>query len=178
MPGDEIDLLSIRRGTVTAPAGCGKTHLIAESLTRHEGAKPILILTHTNAGVAALRGRLDRAGVRPSACRLLTIDGWAMWLVSMFPKRAAHDQSLFNLGNPSTDYPNIRVAAARLLKAGHGWQSFAAQTSIVPFAAIAGGRTRFNPGEIAAWRWVAAVISYALMLGGHSHIIGVSPFPA
>ena len=119
MPGDEIDLLSIRRGTVTAPAGCGKTHHIAESLTRHEGAKPILILTHTNAGVAALRGRLDRAGVRPSAYRLLTIDGWAMWLVSMFPKRAAHDQSLFNLANPSTDYPNIRVAAARLLKAGH-----------------------------------------------------------
>ena len=119
MPGDEIDLLSIRRGTVTAPAGCGKTHLIAESLTRHEGAKPILILTHTNAGVAALRGRLDRAGVRPNAYRLLTIDGWAMRLVSTFPKRAAHDQSLLDLANPATDYPNIRVAAARLLKAGH-----------------------------------------------------------
>jgi hypothetical protein len=119
MPGDEIDLLAIRRGTVTAPAGCGKTHLIAESLTRHEGAKPILILTHTNAGVAALRGRLDRAGVRPKAYRLLTIDGWAMRLVNTFPKRAAHDQSLLNLANPSTDYPNIRVAAARLLKAGH-----------------------------------------------------------
>jgi hypothetical protein len=59
-----------------------------------------------------------------------------------------------------------------------GWQSFAAQTSIVPFAAITAGRTRFNPGEIATWRWVAAVIAYALMLGGHSHIIGVSPFPA
>ena len=120
MAGDEIDLLSIRRGTVTAPAGCGKTHLIAESLTRHgDGKKPILILTHTNAGVAALRGRLDRAGVRPLAYRLLTIDGWAMRLVSMFPQRAAHDQSLLDLTNPATDYPNIRVAAARLLKAGH-----------------------------------------------------------
>jgi hypothetical protein len=119
MPGDEIDLLSIRRGTVTAPAGCGKTHLIAESLTRHEGAKRILVLTHTNAGVAALHGRLDRAGVRPKAYRLLTIDGWAMRLVNTFPKRVAHDQSLLNLANPSTDYPNIRVAAARMLKAGH-----------------------------------------------------------
>src|SRR5438552_4229835 len=119
MPGDEIDLLSIRRGTVTAPAGCGKTHLIAESLTRHEGAKPILVLTHTNAGVAALRGRLNRASVRPSGYRLFTIDGWAMRLVSMFPKRAAHDQSLLDLANPSSDYPNIRVAAARLLNAGH-----------------------------------------------------------
>jgi len=81
MADEEIDLLSIRRGTVTAPAGCGKTHLIARSLTRHGNAKkPILILTHTNAGVAALRGRLDRAGIRPTAYRLLTIDGWAMRL--------------------------------------------------------------------------------------------------
>src|SRR4051812_28200716 len=120
MADEAIDLLAMRRGTVTAPAGCGKTHLIAASLTRHgDGKKPILILTHTNAGVAALRGRLDRAGVRPTAYRLLTIDGWAMRLVSMFPKRAGHDQSLLDLAHPATDYPNIRVAAARLLKTGH-----------------------------------------------------------
>ena len=55
-----IKLLKIERGTVTAPAGCGKTQLIADVLTRHEGAKPILVLTHTNAGVVALRGRFDR----------------------------------------------------------------------------------------------------------------------
>ena len=30
MPDDDIDLLAIERGTVIAPAGCGKTHLIAE----------------------------------------------------------------------------------------------------------------------------------------------------
>jgi hypothetical protein len=40
-----IDLLTIERGTVTAPAGCGKTHLIAQSLMRHTEAKPILIST-------------------------------------------------------------------------------------------------------------------------------------
>ncbi len=72
----------------------------------------------------------------------------------------------------------VSIDAKRRRALGPGWQTFAAQTSIVPFAAIAAGRTRFNPGEIAAWRWVAAVIAYALMLGGHSHIIGVSPFPA
>src|SRR5690348_2896228 len=108
MPADPVDLLSIACGTVTAPAGCGKTHLIAESLTRHSNIKPNLILTHTNAGVAALRGRLDRAGVPPKAYRLLTIDGWAMRLVSMFPKRAACDPALLNLAHPATDYPNIR----------------------------------------------------------------------
>ena len=55
MAGFEVDLLAIDRGSVTAPAGCGKTHHIAEALTRHGDGKPILILTHTNAGVVALR---------------------------------------------------------------------------------------------------------------------------
>ncbi len=119
MPEGDIDLLAIDCGTVTAPAGCGKTHLIAEALTRHTGAKPILVLTHTNAGVVALRGRLDKAGVPSKAYRLSTIDGWAMRIISTFPARSAHDQTILKLANPSTDYPNIRNAAWKLLKSGH-----------------------------------------------------------
>jgi len=119
MQENDIDLLAIDRGAVTAPAGCGKTHLIAEALIRHCGGKPILVLTHTNAGVVALRGRLDRAGVPAKAYRLSTIDGWAMRLISTFPMRSAHKAELLHLANPCTDYPNIRVAAANLLKAGH-----------------------------------------------------------
>ncbi len=119
MPANDIDLLAIDRGTVTAPAGCGKTQLIAEALTRHSGRKPILVLTHTNAGVVALRGRLDHAGVPPKAYRLSTIDGWAMRLIWTFPARSAHKADLLQLAHPRTDYPNIRVAAAKLLKAGH-----------------------------------------------------------
>ena len=61
---------------------------------------------------------------------------------------------------------------------GAAWEPFAAQTSIVPFAAIAAGRNRFRPGEIGAWRWGAAVVLYVLMLFGHANVIGVSPFPA
>ncbi len=114
-----IDLLSIDRGAVTAPAGCGKTHLIAESLARHDSPKPVLILTHTNAGAVALRQRLHRARAPSKAYRVVTVDGWAMRLVSMFPKRSNIDQTILRLGNPGTDYPNIRVAAANLLKAGH-----------------------------------------------------------
>jgi superfamily II DNA or RNA helicase len=37
-----IDLLDIKRGTVTAPAGCGKTHLIAEAIAKGKADKPIL----------------------------------------------------------------------------------------------------------------------------------------
>jgi hypothetical protein len=115
----EIDLLAIDRGTVTAPAGCGKTHLIAEALSRHTGPKPILVLTHTNAGVVALRDRLGSAGVPAKAYRLSTIDGWAMRLVSMFPQRSGGPEGILALANPRTDYPNIRVAAMNLLKARH-----------------------------------------------------------
>jgi uncharacterized membrane protein len=60
---------------------------------------------------------------------------------------------------------------------GAAWEPFAAQTSIVPFAAITAGRNRFSPREIGAWRWGLAVIVYLLMLGGHAQVIGVSPFP-
>lgn len=119
MPENEIDLLAVDRGAVTAPAGCGKTHLIAKALTRHGGKKPILVLTHTNAGVVALRGRLDNAGVPSEVYRLSTIDGWAMRLISTFPQRSAHDTDLLKLVRPGIDYPNIRVAAAKLLNAGH-----------------------------------------------------------
>jgi len=119
MPGNNIDILSITRGTVTAPAGCGKTHLIADALTRHSDRKPILILTHTNAGVAALRGRLDLAGVPAKAYQLSTIDGWAMRLISTFPARSGHDPSILELAFPSADYPRIRDAAVNLIKTGH-----------------------------------------------------------
>ena len=114
-----IDLLAIPRGTVTAPAGCGKTQLIADALQRYDGRKPILVLTHTNAGVAALRGRLERAGVPPSGYRLSTIDGWAMRLIGMFPARSAHDREILTLRTPATHYPAIRDAAVSLLKDGH-----------------------------------------------------------
>lgn len=118
MPGDALDILAIRRGTITAPAGCGKTQLIADALKRHAGGKPILVLTHTNAGVVALRNRLDKANVPARAYRLSTIDGWAMRLITTFPQRSAHNPAILNLTHRD-DYPNIRLAAANLLKAGH-----------------------------------------------------------
>jgi hypothetical protein len=117
MPAVEVDLLSIARGLVIAPAGCGKTQLIADALTRHTERKPILILTHTNAGVVALRSRLATAGVRPSTYRLSTIDGWAIRLITTFPQRAAHNPAIVSGARPN--YPAIREAAASLLQNQH-----------------------------------------------------------
>ncbi|MCK1531451.1 UvrD-helicase domain-containing protein [Bradyrhizobium sp. 182] len=117
MAAAEIDLRTIGRGLVIAPAGCGKTQLISDALARHDGPKPILVLTHTNAGVAALRGRLDRAGVKPSAYRATTLDGFAIRLISTFPQRAGHDPRIVTAARPN--YEAIRDAAARLVAAGH-----------------------------------------------------------
>ena len=115
----EVNLLRIDRGTVIAPAGCGKTQLIAKALIAHQGVKPILVLTHTNAGVAALRVRLDSAGISSNKYRLSTIDGWAIRLISTFPSRSGHDPNILMLATPARDYPAIREAAWRLLQSGH-----------------------------------------------------------
>jgi hypothetical protein len=102
-----------------APAGCGKTQLIADTLQVHAQSKPILVLTHTNAGVSALKGRLQRAEITSSAYRVMTIDGFAIRLASKFPLRSGHDPTILALDQPSRDYPAIRSAAANLLHAGH-----------------------------------------------------------
>jgi DNA helicase-2/ATP-dependent DNA helicase PcrA len=117
MAAAELDLRTIGRGLVIAPAGCGKTQLITDALARHDGSKPILVLTHTNAGVAALRGRLERAGVKPSAYRAATLDGFAIRLISTFPQRAGHDPRIVTAARPN--YEAIRDTATRLVAAGH-----------------------------------------------------------
>lgn len=119
MPDVEVDLLDIGTGSVSAPAGCGKTHLILEAIQRHSGPKPILVLTHTNAGVGALRGRLERAHIAQVKYRVHTIDGWMMRFITMFPGGAGHDPDVLALKTPWNDYPAIREAAERLLSEQH-----------------------------------------------------------
>jgi chromosomal replication initiation ATPase DnaA len=53
-------------GYVVAPAGFGKTHLIAAAL--HYAEKRQLVLTHTYAGVNALRRKLRQERVTDGAC--------------------------------------------------------------------------------------------------------------
>ena len=115
----EIDLFAIERGTIASPAGCGKTELIVRNVLLHRGTPPVLILTHTNAGVQALRSRLQRVGALPQSYVLSTIDGWAVRLVTTFPQRSCHDVRTCNFSNPNSDYPKIRQSATRLLENGH-----------------------------------------------------------
>lgn len=122
-PGD-VDLLAVERGLVIAPAGCGKTQLIIDALKRHTGPKPVLVLTHTNAGVAALRNRLAKEGVPPSTFRLLTVDGFAIRLVSTFPGAAKIDVASLRVEKPP--YRAIRTAACHVLETPRIYEIIAA----------------------------------------------------
>jgi len=116
---DDIDLLAVTRGTVEAPAGCGKTELIVSALRRQSNPKPVLVLTHTNAGVAALRHRLQRHEVPQNRYRLSTIDGWALRILKTFPERSGIAPAHLDLEDARRDYPAIKAAIARLLASRH-----------------------------------------------------------
>ncbi|WP_274427299.1 UvrD-helicase domain-containing protein [Chelativorans sp. YIM 93263] len=116
---DETEILNSDRISITAPAGCGKTHLIAACLRASADKKPSLVLTHTNAGVAALRSRLDAAGVARTRYRITTIDGWALRLVGTFPGRSGQSPSILALKNPGFDYPAIRAGALSIIDGRH-----------------------------------------------------------
>lgn len=81
MPNPE-DLLSISLGSVVAPAGHGKTELIARTAAL---GRRTLVLTHTHAGVHALRSRLKRLGVDPKVAMIDTIASWSTRYIAAFP---------------------------------------------------------------------------------------------
>lgn len=115
----EIDLLTIERGHVSAPAGYGKTQIIADSLIGYKEDKPVLILTHTNAGVAALRKRLAEHGISSRAYELQTLDGWSLRLLNAYPRRSGIDPRRLAIVNPKQDYPAIQAAARDLILNGN-----------------------------------------------------------
>lgn len=107
-------ILDHSRLCVTAPAGTGKTHLITETLREYTGAKPLLVLTHTNAGIHVLRRRLSESSVPSSRFQIQTIDGFALLLVRTFPTRAG-----YRINEVDISYPAVRAAAFKLLAEHH-----------------------------------------------------------
>ncbi|MCB8888804.1 UvrD-helicase domain-containing protein [Vreelandella malpeensis] len=82
---DGEKLLDAAPCSVEMPAGTGKTHLLAAAAAiAGEKNQRTLILTHTNAGVDAIRKRLRRFGVPTTKFRVDTITGWAFSLVRSY----------------------------------------------------------------------------------------------
>lgn len=104
---------SLKCGSVVAAAGCGKTEQIARATQIAEGRR--LILTHTHAGVDALRARLKTNKVPSEKFRIDTIAGWCLRYTASFPKRSgltcAYPRS-------DKDWKAVYEAAARLIQSG------------------------------------------------------------
>lgn len=78
-------ILKLGNVAIVAPAGHGKTEIIAQIAAL---GKRTLILTHTHAGVHAIRDRLKRLSVPTSSTTVDTIAGWSMRYAHAFPKAA------------------------------------------------------------------------------------------
>lgn len=96
------------------PAGCGKTQIVATiAADLAERSQRVLLLTHTHAGVDALRRRLARLGVPRSAVELCTIASWTARLASSFPCTSR----IKGLQEPT--WPDLCDGAARALDNRH-----------------------------------------------------------
>jgi uncharacterized membrane protein len=69
------------------------------------------------------------------------------------------------------------IDAKRKRALGVTWDSFAAQTSNVPFAAILSRRQPLKLGEIGWWRILLAVVIWAVLTWAHPYMFGVPALP-
>lgn len=71
------EFLNSKKGLLIAPAGHGKTHAIATCVKMSDDKHVQLILTHTHAGIASLRSKLNSLGVSKQKYIIETICGFA-----------------------------------------------------------------------------------------------------
>ncbi len=79
---DYQDFVSRSKSLLIAPAGYGKTHSIVECLKFLDGKQ--LILTHTHAGVAALKERIKKHGILSKRFQVETITSFSQRYVKAF----------------------------------------------------------------------------------------------
>lgn len=104
-------LAKLKSGYVEAPAGCGKTEAIVRTVGQYAEGRQ-LILTHTNAGVAALKSRFKKHGVSSEKYHIETISSWAWSWVSKYPVTSQYSGSHPPLGD---DWRQIYINAQNLL---------------------------------------------------------------
>lgn len=107
---DYAEFVSKAKSMVTAPAGYGKTHAIAECLKYTEGKQ--LILTHTHAGVASLKEKIQKQGIAYNQYRVETIESFAQKYVNAF----YCDNDIPEQDNSDAYYPFVREKAKKLFK--------------------------------------------------------------
>ncbi len=100
------------KGYVIAPAGYGKTHLIA--LAVKEAKHRQLILTHTFAGVNSIKTKMINLGVPSSKYQVDTIASWSLRLCLSYPKTSKWTEE-----NPSSkEWNKLYESCSGLLAKG------------------------------------------------------------
>lgn len=105
--------------SVELPAGCGKTYLLGSCVQyAAKRSERCLVLTHTNAGVHAIKKKLSDLDVPKSAYRVETISSWAFRLISAFQGMSGIDVSNIPNWSKSSQYTGaaIMVAAERAIQ--------------------------------------------------------------
>ena len=106
-PNTETQLARSARALLVAPAGCGKTETIARAVAVSRGRQ--LILTHTHAGVKALKLRLRDIGVSSDQFKVETLDGFSLRYALYFPSHSG-----YSITAPSNDqWDELRKATVR-----------------------------------------------------------------
>lgn len=114
------ELAAATRAYVIAPAGCGKTELIAAAVAALDSRQ--LVLTHTHAGVGALRDRLRTHGVPKARARVETIAGFALRIACAYPVTSGYD-----VQRPrDAQWAEVYAAAIRVLSTRAGREILAA----------------------------------------------------
>ncbi len=69
------------------------------------------------------------------------------------------------------------IDARREATLGAAWGPIKLRSSAIPFAALLSRRTEMDWAGLGWWRPLLGLLLYAVFLGGHLHIFGVSPLP-
>jgi len=104
------NLCEATKALVVAPAGYGKTHLIAEAVINYENGMQ-LILTHTHAGVDSIRDKIHRLNPSKTNVRIETIDGFILRFVASYPRISGWSGSLDNV-----EWGSVRKCGITLFK--------------------------------------------------------------
>lgn len=119
---DEVErMLAARRGFTPAAAGCGKTQLIGQVVLDPRSGRQ-LVLTHTHAGVAALRRRFREMKVPERKFRLDTIAGWSLRYATAYPGLSDVPAD----GEADPDWPRLYPGAEQVIATGLGREVLAA----------------------------------------------------
>jgi hypothetical protein len=123
MPDPVEAMLGARRGFTIAAAGCGKTELLGRIVADGRSGRQLL-LTHTHAGVAAVRKRLNDMSVPSSKYHLDTIAGWCLRYGASYPaisgvRRDAEAEPDWDAAYPGADRVLRTSLGKRVLSASY-----------------------------------------------------------